>query len=212
MRGRIRRQDTVVAGARAARAYAGAAHGSGGASVRNASEAASRRIGVHHMGGGRSRGATPFRQNCAELSMVGERFLCDAMLGTLARDLRLLGYDATYARPNERDRDILARAIAEGRILVTKDKELARLAGKHGALVPARRELDALVDALGLAPRDEDFLSLCTHCGAPLEDAAQLRTAPEGARGGMRCPACGHEYWEGTHVDAIRARLGKYLR
>jgi len=59
------------------------------------------------------------------------RFLADRMLGTLCRYLRFMGYDTVsateMAEGNTReDTILLARARAEGRILLTRDRELAR--------------------------------------------------------------------------------------
>ena len=55
------------------------------------------------------------------------RFLVDAMLGHVARDLRLLGLDARYAAGLD-DPAILALAQRDGRRLITCDAELARRA------------------------------------------------------------------------------------
>ena len=51
------------------------------------------------------------------------RFLCDAMLGGLAKWLRAAGYDAYYAREGTdvSDRSLTAKALAERRVLLTSD-------------------------------------------------------------------------------------------
>ena len=51
------------------------------------------------------------------------RFLCDAMLGGLAKWLRAAGYDAYYAREGTdvSDRTLTAKALEEGRVLLTSD-------------------------------------------------------------------------------------------
>ncbi|MCD6106529.1 MAG: hypothetical protein J7J79_04145, partial [Thermoplasmata archaeon] len=45
-----------------------------------------------------------------------ERFVADSMLGTLAKWLRILGYDVLYFR-QIRDEDLILTARKEGRIL-----------------------------------------------------------------------------------------------
>ena len=52
------------------------------------------------------------------------RFLCDVMLGGLAKWLRAAGYDAYYAREGTDVSDgVLVRmAIEEGRVLLTSDR------------------------------------------------------------------------------------------
>lgn len=140
------------------------------------------------------------------------------MLGDVARDLRLLGYDVAYDARAE-DAELLERAHAEGRVLVTRDRALAVRAGPAGALLLPGEGVAALADRLGLRPTSADFLTRCTSCGAP------LRALPRELQAGLvpndiirrgvaawRCEACGHVYWEGSHVAAIRARLGPLLR
>ncbi|MFA4640470.1 DUF5615 family PIN-like protein [Pyrococcus kukulkanii] len=61
------------------------------------------------------------------------KFIADMMLGRLARWLRLYGYDTLYGI-KEDDR-ILEVAKKEGRIILTRDSELARKAKKLGVRV-----------------------------------------------------------------------------
>ncbi len=56
------------------------------------------------------------------------RFLVDAMLGRLARWLRLLGYDSVYFI-HTADAELVRLARADGRIILTRDHGLARRRG-----------------------------------------------------------------------------------
>ncbi|NJE29622.1 hypothetical protein E3E38_00945 [Thermococcus sp. 18S1] len=58
------------------------------------------------------------------------RFIADMMLGRLARWLRLYGYDTLYGI--EDDDEILRVALAENRVLLTRDSGLAKRAEKFG--------------------------------------------------------------------------------
>ena len=60
--------------------------------------------------------------------------LADAMLGRLARWLRLIGYDTVYAQ-GWSDHRVAARARAEARIVLTRDRELARRRGVRCLLI-----------------------------------------------------------------------------
>jgi uncharacterized protein with PIN domain len=52
------------------------------------------------------------------------RLLCDQMLGTLAKWLRLIGFDTFYATKEMDDSELLQIAKKEKRIILTRDKEL----------------------------------------------------------------------------------------
>lgn len=143
------------------------------------------------------------------------RILCDEMLGRLARDLRLLGHDATYAETLG-DEAILAQARAEGRVLLTGDRDLARRAGEDALLVPPGdhdERLRGVLDRLGLGFESETWLSRCPRCNCPLApDATPARELPSDAprdRPLLRCPGCGRRYWEGSHTARIRERLAR---
>ena len=56
------------------------------------------------------------------------RFVVDGMLGSLARWLRLLGYDADYDNRRD-DAELVRLARAENRVLLTRDQELAARRG-----------------------------------------------------------------------------------
>jgi uncharacterized protein with PIN domain len=73
------------------------------------------------------------------------------MLGRLARWLRAMGYDTLYPGPTPGqvgDRQLLALAHAEDRVLVTRDRMLARLADPRGCLVRSERLADQLLEMI----------------------------------------------------------------
>ena len=51
------------------------------------------------------------------------RFFVDAMLGNIAKKLRLLGYDTKYSS-DINDNDLIESAKNEQRIIISKDNEL----------------------------------------------------------------------------------------
>jgi hypothetical protein len=149
------------------------------------------------------------------------RFLVDTMLGRLAHWLRAMGYDTLYLGPAE-DADLLARARAEARILLTRDVRLAGAAGALGCLIRAEdleAQLAEVVDRLGLRPDQTGWLSRCLRCNSPLEPRAReaVQHAVPARVLGTRdafwaCPACARIYWAGSHTDRIVARLDRLLR
>jgi len=141
-------------------------------------------------------------------------FIADEMLGSLARWLRIMGYDTVYAK-DRGDNAILEAAKEEGRYLLTRDKELAARMGEIGVYVVSD-DLDAQLQQV--AKRFEltadDSLVRCTVCNGELEvvDAERARgSVPEGALAANSvffvCKNCGKFYWRGTHWINIRKKL-----
>ncbi|MEN8184133.1 MAG: Mut7-C RNAse domain-containing protein [Myxococcota bacterium] len=151
------------------------------------------------------------------------RFIADAMLGRLARWLRLLGFDCAW-EPDISDQVLVRRAIAEGRIVLSRDRALPeewRISGIHQVdAKKVRDQLSEVVSAFDLAPEIR-LLSRCSHCNAPLAPAAFRDVVERVPQRVLErhdvfstCPACSRVYWEGTHtarikrfVDELVARL-----
>jgi uncharacterized protein with PIN domain len=150
------------------------------------------------------------------------RLLCDEMLHRIGRWLRAAGYDTAIVSSGLRDREVIERCIAEGRILLTKDRQLAsaaREAIRVVLLVGAGIDADAraIADALDLDWQHAPF-TRCVIDNARLVPAAPKYEAhiPLNARasGGpvVVCPACGRIYWSGGHVRRMRRRLVSWQR
>lgn len=139
--------------------------------------------------------------------------LVDAMLGTLARWLRLAGYDAEYWRDGS-DEALIAAARAAERLIVTKDHELA---GRRGvcALLIATDDLEGQMAevrrALGGDPAPFTRCAACNGLLQPLAHAdAQERVPPyvwHTQHVFRACERCGRIYWKGTHWPAMQQRL-----
>jgi hypothetical protein len=147
-------------------------------------------------------------------------FWCDAMLGGLARWLRAAGYDAAW-QPGIADPELVRRALASGRTLLTADAELAR----HGAIQAGRvralwippglgkfEQLRYVVRALGL-PRRE---MRCMACGGALVAVPRESARPEApprtfawCQEFYRCGRCVKLFWRGTHWRRIADRLDR---
>jgi uncharacterized protein with PIN domain len=142
------------------------------------------------------------------------KLLADSMLGSLGRWLRLLGYDTAIAR-HEPDAHLVRLARAEGRVILTRDRELA---ARHGVqtLLIASEELDKQLAQtahdLPLPPAAPG--SRCQHCNEQLQPASHGEAAAgvppyvlETQESFSRCPACGRFYWRGTHWPEIEGKL-----
>jgi uncharacterized protein with PIN domain len=139
------------------------------------------------------------------------KLLTDGMLGRLTRWLRALGYDTVYA-PDTDDNELLCRARAENRVLLTADHALAMRRGARTLLIETQdlaSQLRQVRAALG-PPPDAEF-SRCLACNGKLTPVDKtvladhvppyvLATRQEF----RRCSDCGHIYWPGTHVDRMK--------
>lgn len=152
-------------------------------------------------------------------------FLCDAMLGGLAKWLRAAGYDTYYAREGTDidDRTLTEKALREGRVLLTGDKGfLERAPVRDGRLellllphLTVEEQLQAVVERFGLTPRP----SRCMECNGELEGVALGEVeglVPPGVlercREFWRCRGCGRIFWHGSHWARISGRLRRTFR
>jgi hypothetical protein len=154
-----------------------------------------------------------FNTRDEELSIT---FIADSMLGTLAKWLRILGYDTHYD-PTLDDHQLVRLARAEDRLLLTRDHELSRRRGVRALLI-ASQELEAqlqqVVSDLALDP-DHSF-SRCPVCNEALErleyEQARARVPAYVARTQRSfkiCPVCQRIYWRGTHWQRMDKRLAR---
>jgi uncharacterized protein len=149
------------------------------------------------------------------------RFIVDVHLGTLARHLRLLGFDTLW-RNDLDDESIIALARDERRIILTRDKGILK-DGRvtHGYWLRATDpllQLDEVVRALQLGPGFESY-TRCLECNGVLRPVPREEVAREvplqvflAFRDFSRCERCGRVYWAGSHrarLDAVidRARV-----
>jgi uncharacterized protein len=153
--------------------------------------------------------------------MAPAKFAADAMLGRLARWLRMLGFDTSHDATLA-DAALVRLANDEGRILLTRDRHLLRELRPAHALEVRKdaplEQLQDLVAALAL-PSPTALFTRCLLCNTalspPLAEAQTQQLLPPGVRGipgpVRRCPTCGRVYWHGSHVRRMRIALEQAL-
>jgi uncharacterized protein with PIN domain len=147
------------------------------------------------------------------------RFIVDAMLGSLVRWLRLLGYDALYCEIQSDD-EILEK-IGD-RILLTRDRELTIRGQKRGFRVlnpgsgSIRAMLQRLEEELEIQFNPDPDRSLCPQCNAPLMRKNRFQVQDYVPQGSLskhttfwQCtnPQCAQVYWQGRHWTRIKKTL-----
>ena len=147
-------------------------------------------------------------------------FVADAHLGGLAHLLRLMGFDTLYHN-SLADHEIERRAVAEHRIVLSRDRELLKRRGiTHGMYVHALHspaQLREVFERLDLVRSARPF-TRCLHCNGPLVpiDKAQAlpRLPPRVAARFDRfsaCEGCARVYWEGSHWRRMRELIHDLL-
>ena len=148
------------------------------------------------------------------------RFVADAHLGGLAHLLRMTGFDTLYDNAF-RDDEIERIAAAEGRIVLTRDRELLKRRGiTHGCYVHALRselQLRELFERLDLTGQARP-LTRCLSCNAALRAVDKAQVAPrlpprvrERHERFAVCDGCARVFWEGSHWRRMRERVDALL-
>lgn len=136
------------------------------------------------------------------------KFIADAMLGSLAKRLRLLGFDVLYD-PSSTDNEVLRLSLEQARTILTRDTAFASrpLASNH--ILITDDNIDRQIEqVLAFVPATaSDALTRCSVCNGLLDamnrnDARDL--VPDHVFSTIdayrRCRDCGRVYWEGSHV------------
>lgn len=143
------------------------------------------------------------------------KFLCDKMCAELGRWLRVAGYDTAIIDNSCSDAAILERAVREGRLLLSRDRDFTRLDPEQKASLYLKGEsLDGWANQL----REElsvDWLfapfSRCLVCNAVLEEVDPPPNLPEGVRQSVdhfwSCTECHQVFWRGSHTEHMEERL-----
>lgn len=145
------------------------------------------------------------------------------MLGSLSRWLRLFGFDTIYSNKFN-DLDLIKTSIQEGRILLTKDKELSKSKILREVLFIESENLEDQLREVFVYLKDKNFeitnLSLrCPVCNGEIgyipkeeiiyEIPDYLAVTIEEF---YRCSVCKKIYWQGSHKDKIDKRREEILR
>ncbi len=144
--------------------------------------------------------------------------LCDQMLGTLAKWLRIMGVNTLYADRNISDEDLIEIAKNDNRILITRDKELIWNARRNNmeVIFIKSTDLDQQIKTVlkKLDIKKSDFLSRCLICNKKVEkidkkDVKDLvpKRVSENNDEFWICRNCDKIYWKGSHFKNMIERF-----
>lgn len=127
------------------------------------------------------------------------------MLMRLGRWLRMLGQDV--ANPdNADDRELMERALAENRMLLTRDKNLAESCQKTSTkciLIKSPLLEEQLKEISKMGIHLEIKPERCTICNSP------LRRIESPVKEEWQCEGCGKRYWVGAHWKKMEKMLNR---
>jgi uncharacterized protein len=149
------------------------------------------------------------------------KFICDTMLGKLAKYLRIAGINASYSNTYSLPQ-VIFEAAAEQRIILTRRTELLQSEQPiQSYFIKSDYPLEQLQDVMrhfNLHADSSSFFARCLECNQLLASVEKetvagsvppyvFSTASEFAR----CPQCNKIYWKGTHYGNMLERLQKVL-
>jgi uncharacterized protein with PIN domain len=145
------------------------------------------------------------------------KFIADAMLGRLAKWMRIAGYDVEYS-PQIEDSEIAERGIREERVILTRDTLLIRrktVRENHFLVRPDghREQLRQVVRNFPLDLRMH-MLTRCLRCNrrlVPVPHSSLRGKVPEYVfktqESFKTCPSCLRVYWGATHRESMVREL-----
>jgi uncharacterized protein with PIN domain len=148
------------------------------------------------------------------------RFIADAMLGRVARWLRIMGFDTAY-EADIADAELVRRSFEERRTILTRDRALPEewrvdsiyvVASENG--MDQLREVARVFDLWG----ERKLFTRCSVCNAGLQAARRgdvRGDVPERVFAThadfRRCSVCARVYWRGSHTARMERVIAQVL-
>jgi len=141
------------------------------------------------------------------------------MLGKLAKELRMLGYDTTYYR-GEDVHKLIQLARQEGRLILTRNTKLTPR--KLDVAILGVTEDDPILQLRGLIGKGyislnaETLFIRCLLCNSLLNETSREEVAGKipdfifyQQKTFFQCPQCRRIYWQGSHQENMQRKLEK---
>jgi uncharacterized protein with PIN domain len=154
------------------------------------------------------------------------KFIVDHNVGKIAKWLRMAGFDASLFMGADDDA-IIAAALVENRILLTRDRRIMKrrviVSGRIKAILIESDHFKAQVQQI-LSTQKLDKSSFhpfttCLECNRRLEECAKEavkdRVPPYvylTQEHFAECPACRRLYWQGTYWQSMSSEMDVFWR
>jgi len=147
------------------------------------------------------------------------KFIADSMLGSLAKWLRIFGFDVLY-EPTWKKEEMVTLSLREGMTILTRDTHLIKKIGLKVLLIKEngiKNQLNQVINELNLTIDKSMIFVRCTICNTlskvvPKEEVKN-KVPPYvfSAREEFRiCPKCNRIYWAGTHMESVQKIVDKF--
>jgi len=149
-------------------------------------------------------------------------FLVDAMLGNVAKKLRLLGFDSKYFSDID-DSELIEKAKNENRTIISRDHNLINIAKKNEmsfVYITKENEIEQFLEILESTHLKLDEISgdtaRCTKCNSLTSQISKSEIKNKIPQGLLeyhdkfwKCDGCDQIYWEGTHIKNLQEFVHK---
>ena len=148
------------------------------------------------------------------------KFLCDQMLGTLAKWMRIFGFDTLYANGEIDDKELINICIKENCILITRDKILLQIARRENikTIDINSIDIDEQIKKV-ISDREIDLkkvLSRCILCNTIVDEIKKDQVkgrVPEKVYDNNEkfwlCKKCDKIYWKGSHYENMIDKINE---
>jgi len=157
--------------------------------------------------------------------MMEIKFFADNNVGKLVKWLRMMGYDTLFFNGSD-DSHMIAIALAEGRVILTRDTQIMRrrvvTSGQLKAILiqgdKPEQQMRQVIDSLNLDCQFRPF-TICLECNQPLLPRSKEQVKDlvppyvfQTQVQYVECPTCHRIYWRGTHWQAMTKKLEKFMK
>jgi uncharacterized protein with PIN domain len=153
------------------------------------------------------------------------KFIADNNVGKLARWLRMVGFD-TKLFNGEDDADMVATALAENRIVLTRDtgimdRRIITSGEVRATLISSDKlteQIQQIIETFKIDKNQFKPLTICLECNQLLivraKSEVKDRVPPyvfKTQEQFVECPVCYRIYWKGTHWQSMQKKIESVL-